>query len=343
MENATGTPTEIPIDGPDSPPSREFSDHDLHAKLESLRQSHQSLLSSSAAMEESLNLLQQERDKAVTHNAGLVKVIGEITCERDSLSERIREFEASLREKEDWFAIRIEEEVSEREKLKKGAELYREIIESLETAKEKSNGFLLKLLRSLRLAEERLVRIIDNVADEEKVENCTKNSDGLGVELELDEELRAVSEELMAVTKLAKVAESKVNEYKESRKKEKRELENSVVSLTEENRDINSLLRIALVEKEAVEKSLSRLKGNNEQKRVAILQIAERGLQRVGFGFMMGGGSGENSSDSSGTKVDTSGTKSDSSECEEEVVSLVCSASVPFYFLPSFCCCCCCC
>ncbi|CAL5341594.1 unnamed protein product [Camellia sinensis] len=67
------------------------------------------------------------------------------------------------------------------------------------------------------------------------------------------------------------------------RNKEKRELENSVASLTEENRDINSLLRIALVEKEAVEKSLNKLKGNNnEQKRVAILQIAERGLQKVG-------------------------------------------------------------
>ncbi|KAH7538066.1 hypothetical protein FEM48_Zijuj03G0159700 [Ziziphus jujuba var. spinosa] len=94
-----------------------------------------------------------------------------------------------------------------------------------------------------------------------------KRKDGLGVELELDEESKAVSEGLMAVTNLMEVAELKVNEYKESRKKEKSKLKNSVVSLTEENRNINSLLKIALVEMESVEKSLSRLNMNIDQKR----------------------------------------------------------------------------
>ncbi|KAH7538044.1 hypothetical protein FEM48_Zijuj03G0157500 [Ziziphus jujuba var. spinosa] len=92
----------------------------------------------------------------------------------------------------------------------------------------------------------------------------------------------------MAVTKLAGVVELKVNEYNGSRKKNKSNLENSVVSLTKENRSIDSLLMIALVEMEAMDKSLSRLKGNK----------------------------------SSGTKVDTpranAGTKLDSSESEEE-------------------------
>ncbi|OMO71770.1 hypothetical protein COLO4_28046 [Corchorus olitorius] len=129
-------------------------------------------------------------------------------------------------------------------------------------------------------------------------------------------------DEITRVLKLASEANSKVNEYKEARKKEKRELERSVVSLTEENRDINSLLRIALVEKEAVEKSLNKLKGNNEQKRVALLQIAERGLQRVGFGFMMGSGGHEQAIESSGISSATASTTD--SECEEEVVSLVC-------------------
>lgn len=70
------------------------------------------------------------------------------------------------------------------------------------------------------------------------------------------------------------------------------------------------------------------MKGNNEQKRVALLQFAERGLQRVGFGFMMGSGSNEQSMESSGAGSNTTNasaaasTKSDSSECEEEVVSL---------------------
>ncbi|XP_048326793.1 uncharacterized protein At3g49055 [Ziziphus jujuba] len=103
----------------------------------------------------------------------------------------------------------------------------------------------------------------------------------------------------MAVTKLAGVVELKVNEYNGSRKKNKSNLENSVVSLTKENRSIDSLLMIALVEMEAMDKSLSRLKGNSEQNSIA---------------------------ESSGTKVDTpranAGTKLDSSESEEEVVSL---------------------
>ncbi|KAK9292786.1 hypothetical protein L1049_020766 [Liquidambar formosana] len=167
----------------------------------------------------------------------------------------------------------------------------------------------LDLIRSVK---ECLVRVMESV-DEEKVENVCSVDEKEG-ELELDEELREILEEVMAVSKVASVAELKVSEYQEMRKKEKRELENSVVSLTEENRDINSLLRIALVEKEAAEKSLNRLKGNNDQKRVPLLQI---GLQK--FGFMMGSATNEQPSDNLGANAST---KSDSSECEEEVVSL---------------------
>ncbi|XP_062086084.1 uncharacterized protein At3g49055-like [Humulus lupulus] len=178
---------------------------------------------------------------------------------------------------------------------------------------EQSNEILSKCLESLSSANVRLERIIKNVAlektdddDDGKFIKGIEKSDSMHLELEL-------TEELLVVTRLASEAEEKVNEYKQLRKKEKRELENSVVSLTEENRDTNSLLRAALLEKEAVEK---RLKVNSEQKRVALLQIAERGLQRVGFGFMMGSGNTEQSLES------FSGTKSDSSECEKEVVSL---------------------
>ncbi|KAG4984173.1 hypothetical protein JHK87_028922 [Glycine soja] len=65
---------------------------------------------------------------------------------------------------------------------------------------------------------------------------------------------------------------------------------------------------IALLEKEALEK---RIKGH-DHKRMPLLQF---GLQKVGFGFMMGGGNNEQSTENSFAK-------SDSSECEEEVVSL---------------------
>ena len=309
MENPTETllKAQEDYDDLDSLISREISNHDVRAEIKSLFQSK--LL----VMEERLHLLQLERDEAVTRYADSIKIIAEISSEKESLKDRIREFEASTREKEDEFVTRINEEEKEREKLVEEVEIYRERIKQLEITREQSNEFLFKCLDSLKSAEESLGRIIENV-DEEKVadgkfSNGVKERDSMVLESELNEEL-------IVFSRLVYEAEAKVNIYKELRKKERKELENSVVSLTEENRDINSLLRVALLEKEAVEK---RLKVNSDQKRVPLLQIAERGLQRVGFGFMMGSGNTEQSSETCSL-----GTKSDSSECEEAVVSLVC-------------------
>lgn len=63
---------------------------------------------------------------------------------------------------------------------------------------------------------------------------------------------------------------------------ESMELSTSVEFLQDENRDLKVLLRAALSEKQAVEKQL---KATNEQKRSALLKIAGRGLQSIGFGF----------------------------------------------------------
>ncbi|KAH7538055.1 hypothetical protein FEM48_Zijuj03G0158600 [Ziziphus jujuba var. spinosa] len=168
---------------------------------------------------------------------------------------------------------RIKNFEHEKQRCEKEVAICRETIKRLESTREKSKVFLLKLSILLRLVKETLVKITYNFADEEKVENWTKEKDGLGVELELDKESKVISEELMAVTNIMKVAELKVYEYKESRKKENSKSENSVVSLTEENRNINGLLKIALVEMEAAEKSLCRLNENIEQKRAAICRL----------------------------------------------------------------------
>ena len=323
MEITIETPPDFQINGPDSPSTiPQLSDHDdLRADFESLRESYLSLQSKSAETEETLTVLRCERDEAVNHSSDLTKLVDEISREREPLRGKINELEASLKEKEDEFAKKLEEEVRKTEELKNEVEVSRERVMELETEIKERSDYLSKSWDSFRSAKESLMRIIESI-DEEKVETT-------GVE---ERELASVEselgEEIMEMTRLVSEAEAKVSEYKEMRKKEKRELDNSVVSLTEENRDINTLLRIALVEKEAVEKSLNKLKGNNDQKRVAILQIAERGLQRVGFGFMMGGGSGEHQLESSGVSTSAGSQKSDSSECEEEVVSLVCEASL---------------
>ena len=195
----------------------------------------------------------------------------------------------------------------------------KERVERLESEREERNGLMLKALESLTSMKDCLSRVIEGLEGQND-ETFAKGGEEerVCVESELGKESRVLLEETRLVSRLSTEVESRVGKYKELRKKEKRELESSLISLTEENRDVNNLLRIALLEKEALEK---RVKGH-DHKRMPLLQFAEFGLQKVGFGFMMGGGTNEQSTESSGTNT---GTKSDSSECEEEVVSLVSS------------------
>ncbi|CAK7337317.1 unnamed protein product [Dovyalis caffra] len=329
MESTTENPPRPDIsDVADSPTNTnvDISDHnDLLSQLQSLQQSFDTIQSKSSLMEENLLLLQQERDDALNNNSQLNLVIQEVSNERDSLRDQVNQLMASFQEKEDGFVKRIDEAYLTVEKLDKEVEFVTERNDKLELeikeTREK-NGLLLKItMDSVKPVKDSLVKVKECLDDEKVVERVDDEDER--EELELDDELRAVGEECKAITRLASEAESKANELKEMKKKEIRELENSVVSLTEENRDINSLLRVALVEKEAVERSLNKLKGNNEQKRVPL-------LQRVGFGFIMGSGSTEQSMESSGAASNTTNasasasasTKSDTSECEEEGVSL---------------------
>ncbi|KAL5994382.1 hypothetical protein ACLOJK_024432 [Asimina triloba] len=177
-------------------------------------------------------------------------------------------------------------------------------------------GVLFDSFDSLQSIKECLTRIMQRFGV--NVEHTIGEDGQVPKELDLDKESERVFFEIGGICKLAMAAEAQIVEHDDMRKKEIRELENSVVSLTEENRDINSLLKIALAEKEAVEKSLSRLKGSGEHRRLPILQI----VQRVGLTFMMGSSSSTSTADQSESSSNNNGTRSDGSECEEEVISL---------------------
>ncbi|KAM7504773.1 hypothetical protein LguiB_003677 [Lonicera macranthoides] len=291
----------------------------LH-ELEAIRTSYVSLQSKYAAKEEELIILQQQKDEAFKQNFNLAKkALTEASSETYDHCDELHSIKMSSHHREDELLGKIEEEIREKEQIRSELEVSRERIEEL--LRERSEKFraISENLESLTSVKESLVRVIESL-DDNKQGSAVEEGEELTEEGSELLELRDFLVELKAVSKYASAVESKFCEYQDMRKKEKRELESSVVSLTEENRDINTLLRIALVEKDAVEKTLNRLKGNNEQKRVAILQIAERGLQKVGFGFMMGaGGTNEPSMDNSGA---ITGSKSDGGECEEEVVSL---------------------
>lgn len=90
----------------------------------------------------------------------------------------------------------------------------------------------------------------------------------------------------------------------------------SVEFLQDENRDLKVLLRAALSEKQAAEKQL---KETNEQKRSALMQIAGRGLQSIGFGFGFGFKETVQESSETGTLI------KDEQEEEEDENSMVCS------------------
>ncbi|CAN7099273.1 unnamed protein product [Brassica rapa subsp. narinosa] len=88
----------------------------------------------------------------------------------------------------------------------------------------------------------------------------------------------------------------------------------SVEFLQDENRDLKVLLRAALSEKQAAEKQL---KETNEQKRSALMQIAGRGLQSIGFGFGFGFKETVQESSETGTLI------KDEQEEEEDENSMV--------------------
>ncbi|KAL7003425.1 hypothetical protein U1Q18_004585 [Sarracenia purpurea var. burkii] len=223
-------------------------------------------------MEEGLVLLQQQKDKALKHNTELLEALDEVSGERDTLRDELHKLKVSSGVREDELQKRIDEELKEKEDIRSKLHGSRDRIRELLDEKSERIRFLSEHLVILQSVKEFLMRAIDSM-DEGKLEGVVDQDEEMRgekeTETESDEELGAFCGEVKAISKLASVAEVKFSEYQEMREE---------VGEEGENRDINSLLRFALVEKEAVEKSLNKLKGNNEQKRVAILQIAERGL-----------------------------------------------------------------
>ncbi|KAL5727438.1 hypothetical protein ACHQM5_000634 [Ranunculus cassubicifolius] len=259
----------------------------LLSEFKSLQTLYHELRSKYMAMEYNLVDIKHQRDETLQQNFEFTKAV-----------------EDEVREK---FELLIKYEVAQEK-----------ISELMEENRARTRVFS----RSLESVKGNLLKMMDRVDTENSMDSNLHRDDSKAEELDLDKESEGFVSEIRSVYELAVKVESRYKEYVEMRRKEKRELENSVVSLTEENRDLNSLLRIAIVEKDAVEKSLSRLKGGGEQK-MALLQFAERGLQKVGFGFIMGA-SQDDTSENADVSSNVCG-KPESSESEEEVVSLASS------------------
>ncbi|KAL9240466.1 hypothetical protein vseg_014681 [Gypsophila vaccaria] len=331
----------------------------LLAEIQSLKQVNEDLELKGRKAEETVVNLRLDFDDALENNM-------EVLIQRDFMKSQISVVQERVREKEAELSRKFGEGVVENEcfeMLRLSKESLMRVCMGLGVKessfewelgewKEMKNLFdgLDFVLRMSRMVEEKLSDYGQEKEDMLKeIEVCKRRyndllegvnvslvriSDGFkveNVEYQGREELSGFEDGLDLVAGMVKRVECELDEYKEKVRKDTRELESSVLSLTEENRDINALLRIALVEKEALEKSLMKLKGSSgEQKRMPLLQFAGRSLQSIGFGFMMGGAAydedemqekdGDQCSDN--LTSDLSVASDFSSECEEEVVSL---------------------
>lgn len=283
---------------------------------ETLRLSNQSLSSEFTQKDELLLQIQLQKDDVLKQNVDLSEVIKEVSKERDTLRLAIQRLE-------DDFHRRGMEFYEETERIRIELEVWRKKAEELLDEKKEQSEVCPYNLEILQSAKHSLLRLVENF------DLCVRRSGNSELKHEEKGEKMNLLNEKSAVfsviLELVNLVEKKWGECEDMRKKEKRELENNVVSLEEENRDINSLLKIALVEKEVAEKSLNRLRGNTEQRKGAILQIAERGFQKVGFGLRFGfmmGSTATNETSLDNLDADTS-VKSDNDEGQTEAVTLV--------------------
>ncbi|XP_004234458.1 uncharacterized protein At3g49055 [Solanum lycopersicum] len=288
----------------------------LLVEIETLRSSNQNLQSELTQKDELLHQIQlQKDDDLLKQYVDLLEDFKEVLKERETLLLMIERLE-------DDFSRRGMEFYEETERIRIELEVTRKKAEELLDERKEQSEVCSRNLEIVQSAKHGLLRLVENLdLGLPKSRNSELKNKEKGENTKLLNEKPAV---FSVVLDLVNLVEEKWGEYEEMRKKEKRELESSVAGLEEENRDIGSLLKIALVEKEVAEKSLNRLRGNTEQKKAAILQIAERGLQKVGFGlgfgFMMGStATSETFSDNLDSNISV---KKDNNECQTEAVTL---------------------
>lgn len=192
-----------------------------------------------------------------------------------------------------------------------------------------------KITTSLHLVHRILDSILDRAYDDklDRLYESVNNDDQRGG-------LKILASQAHHIHELAKEVQINFSGYMEMQRKEEKRFGSMISSLKKENQDIRSMLKIAVTEKEAAENRLCVLKGDKDQGRSAILQIAEKGLHKVGFGFIMDVITGEsereeNMSSNSATEISTTGRESD-----QGVDSLVNSSTslliLPHWLMYSF-------
>ncbi|XP_002444586.2 uncharacterized protein At3g49055 [Sorghum bicolor] len=173
---------------------------------------------------------------------------------------------------------------------------------------------LQQIISSLHSVHGILENIFDRVSDGKANRICER------FYLDPNDGLKFLALEAKNIHQLATEIESNLSGRLEMQRKHTSRMESKVSSLLKENQEIRNMLKVAITEKEAVENSIHTLKGDKEQGRSSILQIAEKGLHKVGFGFIMEVISAEPASQEPSTSGST--VASNRTENEHEHISL---------------------
>jgi regulator of replication initiation timing len=180
---------------------------------------------------------------------------------------------------------------------------------------------LQQIIGSLHSVHGILENIFDRVSDGKADRICER------FYLDPNDGLKFLALEAKNIHQLATEIESNLSGRIEMQRKDTSRMESKVSSLMKENQEIRNMLKVAITEKEAAENSIHTLKGDKEEGRSSILQIAEKGLHKVGFGFIMEVISAEPASQEPSTSGST--VTSNRTENEHEHISLVISYSPP--------------
>ncbi|CAD6245613.1 unnamed protein product [Miscanthus lutarioriparius] len=173
---------------------------------------------------------------------------------------------------------------------------------------------LQQIIRSLHSVHGILENIFDMVSDGKADRICER------FHLDPNDGLKFLASEAKNIHHLATEIKSNLSGRIEMQRKDISRMESKVSSLMKENQEIRNMLKVAITEKEAAENSIHTLKGDKEQGRSSILQIAEKGLHKVGFGFIMEVISAEPASQEPSTSGST--VTSNRTENEHEHISL---------------------
>lgn len=226
---------------------------------------------------------------------GLREELGSKCIESDNLQKLVLAKDGRISEMESEMSEKLDQEEKEYHTLKRIANETEERLKNVELKIEKQKPIVSDQLNHIFKAQECLQNIIKKIDGSAYDQSEFSEPLFVSQDLDIDKDLVASLAGAMFVSELATVAEKKIIIDQEKRNKEKEELEDNIVCLVAEKRDISALLRSAVGEKEGAEKDFKELPESNGENQIdspqsngSILDVAERDLQNTRLDFRAG-------------------------------------------------------